>query len=421
MANNRFIIHNDEDLRDGIKEWFCSFKTENESVVFFEFEIMEGSKIERFSANGYNNLLIVICALKTKAPNIRIYIQLIPNNIVNLINTDTEINNIKDDIKKLLIFFESLNLIDMLLKLEVIIRPSNEVLNKLIFKLNAKKEERKYTYSSKILCLNPLINDSEEQYNLTYRMKTLMNILYRHMKDKIGFKEVEEASGQIMFELVKNIYQHSGVKNKLNINGFTCAQINHFPIIKYFEENKEKNYTEAVFLSLSQKDNKYYSRGSFVSITVNDFGVGIHDRVIKKTRSSSISDAILYAFTTNFSSKVFENEDEYWKYDLKSKGIKLEHKGYGLLYCLLFVAQNLGRIKICSGNIELKLFTKIDFWAGGDIINCDTPVEFLNLLDADNKSYKRIFDIEIKQLNSGNFVGTQILIEIPIDNIYCRG
>lgn len=421
--NNRYIIHNDEDLRDGIKEWYCSLKETLKDIIFFEFNIIKESKVERLSANGFNNLLITICALKEKYPNIRIYVHLISNNLICKINDENSTALVRNGIKKLLIFFESLNLVEMLLKLDVIVRPSDEVLKRLVIKLDAKKEEQKYIYSSKILCLNPLINDSREQYNLTYRMKTLMNILYWQMKDRIDFREIEEASGQIMFELVKNIYQHSGINNDMNINGFTCAQINPTPIITFDEDYNENIYTESLFLALSQKNYKFIlnrkNKGTFISITVNDFGVGIHQRVMERKQGLSVEEAILYAFTTNFSSKSQE-EQEYWKYNRETKGIRLEHKGFGLLYCLLFVFKNLGRIKICAGDVELKMFTRIDFWAD-NFTCCNTPVEFLNLLNLPEKGYKKVFDVEVKKLDSKGFVGTQILIEIPTDNIYCRG
>lgn len=419
--HNKFIIINDDDLRNGIKEWFCNFVKQPYDIVSFEFQF-SNTKIERFSANGFNNLLIVICALREQNPNIRIYVQLITHEILERIYSNNE-EYIKKGIRNFLIFLESLNLIDMLLKLGVIIRPSDEILKMLIEKLEAKKEKRKYIYSSKILCLNPLINDSQEQYNLTYRMKTLMNILYWQLKSRIDFTEVEEASGQIMFELVKNIYQHSGIGNEQKINGFTCAQINSMPIIKFFDEDKEHNYTESIFLALSQSDNRYMlnrnNLGAFISITVNDFGVGIHNKVMEKQSDKSKEEAVLCAFTTSFSSKMYENEAEYWQYSADSHGIQLEHKGYGLLYCLMFVFKNLGRIKICAGDIEIKLFTKIEQWACTKI--CNTPVEFLNLLGKEEDGYKKYFDIEVNQLKYGDFVGTQILIEIPTDNIYCRG
>lgn len=422
IKNNKFVVSNDNDLRNQIKEWFCNFKKEPKEIVFIEFCVKDESKIERYSANGFNNLLIVISSLKRLNPNMRIYVQLISNNVLEKIEDDNQIN-LRNGIKDLLIFWESLNLIDMLIKLGVVIRPSDEILQKLIVQLKAKKIERKNTYSSKILCLSPLINDSQEQYNLTYRMKTLMNILYWQLKNRIDFSEVEEASGQIMFELVKNIYQHSGIKNDLNINGFACAQINSQPIVKFLDEVKENRYTESLFLALSQRTEKCFlnrkNYGSFISITVNDFGVGLHNRVIEKKKFSSNEQAIIFAFTTSFSSKNFENEDEYWQYNVDSKGIKLEHKGYGLLYCLMFVFKNLGRLKICSGNIEINFFARIEEWA--KIRECNTPIDFLDLLNASEREYEKYFNLEVRKLAYDGFFGTQILIEIPIDNVYCRG
>lgn len=425
LENYVYIIRNDEDLRMGIKRWFsnCQNLSSNE-IIFFVFDIIHNQKVERFSANGFNNLLIVICALKSRWPNIHICVQLIPDQVIEMLESEKGNETIKKGIRNLLIFFESLNLIEMLLKLGVIVRPSDESIKKLVLKLDAKKEERKYIYSSKILCLNPLINNEQEQYNLTYRMKTLLNILYWQMKDNIDFKEVEEASGQIMFELVKNIYQHAGISNDLKINGFTCAQINSSPIIQFCNESREKKYTESVFLALSQQKQKFRldnkNKGSFISITVNDFGIGIHKKVRERNQSLSTKDAIIYAFTTNFSSKISESEQEYWRIGAEKSGVKLEHKGFGLLYCLLFVFKNLGRIKICAGNIEISLFSKIDFWAN-NYQKCNTPVDFLSLLTSNGIDYTAIFESEVKELDQNEFVGTQILIEIPADNIYCRG
>lgn len=317
MDNNIFIVNSDEDLRDGLKRWFCEYRKNPEDFVLIDFSIKDDLKIEKYSANGFNNLLIVVCALNQMNPNIKIYVQLVSNDIVEMINANKLSEKTKKGLRQLLIFFQSLNLIDMLLQLGVIVRPSDEGLQNIIRKMGAKKEERSGMYSSKILCLNPLINSSQEQYNLTYRMKTLISILYWQLKNRIDFKEVEEASGQIMFELVKNIYQHSGVKNNSMINGFTCAQLNLFPLVTCNNPDKEEKYTEAVFLALSQRDENRFilnkkNWGSFISITVNDFGVGIHSKVLEKYPDIAVEDAIMRAFTTNFSSKVLEYE-EYWK------------------------------------------------------------------------------------------------------------
>ncbi len=331
MDNNIFIVNNDEDLRDGLKRWFCEYQKQPEDFVLIEFRIKDNLKIEKFSANGFNNLLTVVCALYQINPNIKIYVQLITNDIIEEINADNLSERLRKGLRQLLIFYQSLNLIDMLLKLGVIVRPSDEGLQNIIQKLNAKKVERIGIYSSKILCLNPLINNSQEQYNLTYRMKTLISILYWQLKNRINFKEIEEASGQIMFELVKNIYQHSGIKNGLMINGFTCAQLNLLPLVTFNNADKEKKYTEATFLTLSQREEYSFvlnknNWGSFISITVNDFGVGIHSRVLENYPDMSIEDAIMMAFTTNFSSKVLEYE-EFWQVNNNVDKIPLEHKG----------------------------------------------------------------------------------------------
>lgn len=418
MDNNIFIVNNDEDLRDGLKKWFCEYQKQPEDFVLIEFRVKDNLKIEKFSANGFNNLLTVVCALYQTNPNIKIFVQLISNDIIEMINENNLSEKLKKGLRQLLIFFQSLNLIDMLLKLGVVIRPSDEGLQNIIQKLDAKKEERVSMYSSKILCLNPLINNSQEQYNLTYRMKTLISILYWQLKSRINFKEIEEASGQIMFELVKNIYQHSGIKNDLMINGFTCAQLNLLPIVTFNSTDKENKYTEATFLTLSQKDEYSFALnknnwGSFISITVNDFGVGIHSKVLENYPDISIKDAIMMAFTTNFSSKVLEYE-EFWRVNNNVDKIPLEHKGFGLIYCLMFVFKNLGRIKICSKNVEIKLFTKLEAWMR-ESMWC-TPVDFLGLIKA--KGYVDLFEMEVKELEYGDFVGTQILIEIPTYNMY---
>lgn len=418
MDNNIFIVNNDEDLRDGLKKWFCEYQKQPEDFVLIEFRVKDNLKIEKFSANGFNNLLTVVCALYQTNPNIKIYVQLITNDIIELINTDNLSEKLKKGLRQLLIFFQALNLVDMLLKLGVVVTPSDEGLQNIIQKLDAKKEERISMYSSKILCLNPLINSSQEQYNLTYRMKTLISILYWQLKKRINFKEIEEASGQIMFELVKNIYQHSGIKNNLMINGFTCAQLNQLPIVTFNNADKEKKYTEAAFLTLSQRDENSFvlnkkNWGSFISITVNDFGVGIHSKVLENYPDISIEDALMMAFTTNFSSKVLEYE-EFWQVNNNVDKIPLEHKGFGLIYCLMFVFKNLGRIKICSKNIEIKLFTKLEAWMRES--KWCTPVDFLGLIKA--KGYLDLFEMEVKKLEFGDFVGTQILIEIPTYNMY---
>ncbi len=61
------------------------------------------------------------------------------------------------------------------------------------------------------------------------------------------------------------------------------------------------------------------------------------------------------------------------------------------------------------------MFTKLDCF-GRNYDSYNTPVDFLNLINSDENGYLKIFDIEMKQIE--NFVGTQILIEIPTDYIY---
>lgn len=103
IKNNKFIVHDDTDLREGIKEWFCNFQKDPKEIAFIEFRIEENAKIERYSANGFNNLLIVICSLKKQNPSIRIYIQLISKEILEKIEDDNQ-TILRNGIKNLLIF-----------------------------------------------------------------------------------------------------------------------------------------------------------------------------------------------------------------------------------------------------------------------------------------------------------------------------
>lgn len=45
-----------------------------------------------------------------------------------------------------------------------------------------------------------------------------------------------------------------------------------------------------------------------------------------------------------------------------------------------------------------------------------TPVDFLDLIN--DKGYLEFFEMEVTELDYGDFVGTQIFIEIPTYNMY---
>ena len=120
------------------------------------------------------------------------------------------------------------------------------------------------------------------------------------------------------------------------------------------------------------------------------------------------------ASTTDFSSKhvrIPQSEDEKgeeWP-DL-DKAFPLAGRGYGLVYCMGFIARNFGRMRIRSGPIEIDFFPhaeavlKKEIWTNvakaTDVLQHDFP-----------------FDVKSRNLSPDHsiFPGTQILIEIPVE------
>ena len=179
--------------------------------------------------------------------------------------------------------------IERLIDLEVQVYPPHTKFKKIQDRLQAFKAKLTQKYSSRILSLRPLIDGEVGQHELTNRMQTLTNILFNNLyfreyknappgeKKLVYIDSVKKFSNKIMYELVKNIYQHAGVKKSNGIvsSGFACAQI--YPLNQIRHERLPRHLVESVLQYLS-KDNKQ-KKVQTLGITINDWGVGLINRV----------------------------------------------------------------------------------------------------------------------------------------------
>ena len=426
-----FIVNSDEDLQKNLMHFYHNLLLKPENSIHIKIHTTKW-----LSAASLNMLLIFIKSLELVQKDTNVYVELLDvDKIFNLLNDkERTVENLRylENVSKKIIFYESLELYDALSSCGAKIKPSPLRLDKIKNYLKAFKRKRYYRYSSKILSLNPLIETEAEQHALTTRVKTLSNILMANLYRRINLEVSKEASVQIMFEVVKNIYQHSRVnmKDKTKAKGFACAQIISYPLIR------SDDYSMTVIASgmESVRTRLKGKKWKILSITINDFGNGIVENVRKDLKSklesapgsfkagrftideSKLADdaeLLELAISTDYSSKPISIEQEE-EWDTDNGPLKLSRKGYGFIYCLSFIAGWFGRMRIRSNAVVLDIFAKYEalqkysFWQSADMITVCDKLQ-LHFDDWFEKKVRVLSDSEKK------FPGTQILIEIPVE------
>jgi len=425
-----FIVDSDKDLREGLRRLYhqAVYKDHFEKTILIKLPIKSW-----ISANSLNMLMIFIEAISYLKNDSKIYVELFDGAIVDFIN-DSKIDTGKEDqliqgIIRKIIFYDSVELIPLLRRANVIVQPTFTSYEKLQSTMGAFKSKRFYKYSSKMLALSPLIENEEEQHALTTRVKTLQSIFQKNLFRRIDLSAAQEASSQIMFELVKNIYQHADIDiDTVNIaRGFACAQIIKQPLID----------NPAIPLDLCAAVLEYIRPGHrkkewrILSITINDYGIGLAENLRRdlaqklKNRGPFeigrfvVSDELLHddptlieiAVTTDYSSKTIRHPtEELW--ETQDEKIKLEAKGYGLVYCIAFIGQRFGRMRIRCGGTEVSIFAKPE-----------TPLKEVFYVNTSQLSeilqnkFHHYFDLIATTLpeEEKGFPGTQVSIEIPVE------
>ena len=180
---------------------------------------------------------------------------------------------------------------------------------------------------------------------------------------------------------------------------------------------------------------------AWLSITINDFGIGLTKAVsvsLKErldrydslkigryhvTKDTLNNEALLIeiAISTDFSAKMLRlssdkcegkreiQEGESEKWEGENETFLLANRGYGLIYCVGFIARTFGRMRIRSGSTELDIFPKAEA-----VLNQEV---WSNVVRAEQELEENFpFEIVRKMLDATqrSFPGTQILIEIPV-------
>lgn len=390
------------------------------------------------SANGLNHVLIYIMAIKYYLNYDKIELELFDMyEVNNSFNNPTRkgIEYLKAVYRKI-IFYDVLDFLKNLNESLIIFSPSANMCSSLIDKIknNIEVEEniKSHAISSKMLSLSPLVDSEIEQKNLTIRLKTLTNILHKNLFNRITNEKAEETSSQIMYELVKNLYQHAEIKQKvLQAQGYACAQINRYPTIQ--NTSYPMDLLASVLEMKKEKTKKRVWR--ILTISICDYGIGMAHKIgnaltekldlfheefkygrYTVDRQFLLNDGLKMqlAFETNYSSKDVLDINELWSLK-EDKTLKLSRKGHGLVYCLGFIAEAFGRIEIRSNAAILRIFAKSEAPLEQNIWE---QVDSLPRVLEDK--FEEYFDIEIIKLKNSEkyFPGTQILLEIPIEANY---
>jgi hypothetical protein len=424
---NLFAPKNDVALREGIRSFYCKLIAQRPIQEPVVIHLPTDAWI---SANGLNMLLTFVEAIQFHDPDARIFVDLIDYDRAQQPPAGpAAVPDDNNSVIRKLVFYEAMQLIQLLQDRRVVTRPSWEALRDLQDKLGAHKQPSHFLHSTRMLSLSPLVETDEEQFALTTRMRTFTGILYKHLFGRLDLQSMLEASNQIMFELVKNIYQHSELPDTYasKSRGFACAQVNQYPLIR-----SDRHPHELVTAVLEQvRPATRNKKWQWLTVTVSDFGVGISNKVSRflRERSSggahlkagrfSISDDTLLdhatliqiAATTDFSTKLVHVAKDY-AWVVQGEEYPLAGRGYGLVYCIGFIARMGGRMRVRSGPAEVDILPRPELILQQDVwSNVERSAEAL-------RQDLPPFDVVTRSLppDQAMFPGTQIVLEIPVED-----
>ncbi|MEK6777425.1 MAG: hypothetical protein AABY87_11215 [bacterium] len=155
-----FTVNNDKDLRQGLMRFYYQVVYEEA----FSKPIQIKLPIDKWiSSNGLNMLLTFIAALRGTKDDFKIYLDLFDDEtVMQIVNKQFDFNKNKElteNIIKKIIFYESMELLPLLRKSNVIIQPGKTTYENLKEILEAHKTKRYFEYSSRMLALNQLIEN----------------------------------------------------------------------------------------------------------------------------------------------------------------------------------------------------------------------------------------------------------------------
>ncbi len=409
---------------------------------------------EWISSNSLNLLLTLIAAIRQRFVNPSIFVRAFSDETLRVLDQPSPEKITVKELKKAL---DRLRFLDKFLFLQiihdnysgVITTPSYGFFVNLLRKYspnpelaNMRKRPAPFgadriirKYSTTMMPLSRLIEGPSEMLELSNRIENIANILGHHAYfDKAeGCYDLQRArnvSELLMFEVVKNIYQHSiiGERIKDEIRGFASAQINKLPLIATSKPLK-KTIARLKYPDMDFDKKEYDKRIRYLSIAIDDFGIGLISRVkpdvINRVKSSdayfheydknTIHEKqddffIRLAVTTDYSSKRRRSATDE-QVDLGGRKVILHEKGYGLVYCLLFIGRRFGRMEIRSGAAKVQFLSTVQCY------NALKEIGLTEALALFKKESKDLFEINPIDLEEDEqlFPGTQIIIEIPVD------
>jgi len=420
-----FVGVSDKVIRESINQYYYDivFKDNFKSPIHIILH-----EYVWYSANSLNLILIFIESILSIKPDTQIYLDLFDNKLIynilsksitNIALNSDEYNRILN-VKNKIIFYDLTNFTNTLYEYGVNVSPGPHKYVKLRDHIAANQYEKTWRHSSRMLGLNKLIDSELEQRSLSDRISTMANILYKNLYGKLTPEEARKDSEHIMYELVKNIYQHSDKSiNKIVKNsGFACAQIIQTPLL-----NKPKVDSQAINDLVHTQWQNVKKKIQFLSITINDFGIGLANKIrldlqnrkdtkplhyqnclIDEEFINSDKKLMLLAIATDFTTKTYDHDERFLEY-------RLENKGFGFIFCLSFIAKNLGRMAVRSGSSRLLFIAKpnayfAECWKNISVA-ADTLINDFNL-------YFDVIDVPLTEEET-LFPGTQILIEIPVE------
>lgn len=333
--------------------------------------------------------------------------------------------------------------------------PSEDLLENWIKKLHEIVSVNRDGFSSNLIPLSSIIDErskSNKKNNLDKEIKNLTYILWTHMygRDRkpvyADLKKAEETSANIMFELVKNIYQH-GKNNIFNIYGFTTVQIirksiifaNHNLSYPYIKDKQYNKYDLGLLLGQDVNEKTADNIIRYLAISIVDFGPGIPSKIkqlysnmqncsdktitdlelIKQAIFSSCTTKTAFKKNINLTEDVFNDNNQIIKqqdsefYITDEYAIPLSPRGYGWIYCVIFIAQNLGSFNVTSGNVSVTFKTKKDGYA--KMLAIEDKENALELAEDYLRNPNDIFDEESIIYDTTIMPGTRIFLEIPIN------
>ena len=350
-----------------------------------------------------------------------------------------QIYRIKNKVNKKGLPFRSINCFPSKTPILTWVEALNEIVGGPSFETEENDSDK---ISSTLLPISIIEKEKSKSYikkNVDLKINNLCNILWMHIYGNKKYahpsevikehRKAEKVSNNILYELVKNIYQHSEAGNKKGNVGFITVQILKKSIL-YARNNtsypnsdtnrpiRKAEIADALGFDYSSEQ-EVENNVRYLAISILDRGQGLHTSVLNHIKAESggasndlteeqlIEKAIFSNFTTK---KIKKKLPEFICAD--DQVIQLSPRGYGWIYCLLFIAARLGSFNVSSGKTSITYRTKVEGYR--EIVSLRGKFGAFRRAEELFAAPGKIFE-KIPKLDSPSFVGTRVLIEMPIN------